>query len=71
LFGGYEEESEGRYKNSSIQPDVIYVNVEKVWLDDEAKEFLRQYDYYLAGAKEGIAEAQFEVGKCRSLYHRS
>jgi hypothetical protein len=42
-----------------------------VWLDDDAKEFLRQYDYYLAGAKEGIAEAQFEVGKCRSLYHRS
>lgn len=71
LFGEYEKEPNENRQTYSTQEDVIYVNGEKVWLDDEAKDFLRQYEYYLPDAKEGIAEAQFEVGKCLFCYGQS
>lgn len=68
LFGGYEEEKEEVYINDISEDDVIYVNGEEVTLDEEAKDFLRQYDYYLPDAQSGVAEAQLEVGKCLIHY---
>lgn len=70
LFGEYENQPEDNFSGggSQCENEVIYVNGETVWLDEEAKGFLRRYEYYLEKAESGNPFAQFEIGKCLFEY---